>query len=100
MTQTMTLTDEQIMIRDAAADFLAAQCDSATLRKTVDAAFAGKGDGVDAQLWQALGQELGYCGLSLPEAAGGLNLGMTELVLVMEQLGKRLAPVPFFQSSV
>ena len=50
MTQTMTLTDEQIMIRDAAADFLAAQCDSATLRKTVDAAFAGEGDGVDAQL--------------------------------------------------
>ena len=100
MTQTMTLTDEQIMIRDAAADFLAAQCDSATLRKTVDAAFAGEGDGVDAQLWQALGQELGYCGLSLPEAAGGLHLGMTELVLVMEQLGKRLAPVPFFQSSV
>ena len=57
-------------------------------------------DGVDAALWQAFGQELGYCGLAIPEEVGGLNLGMTELSLVMEQLGKRLAPMPFFQSSV
>ena len=100
MSANLQLTDEHIMIRDAAADFLAARCDSIALRKTVDAAFAGQGDGVDAALWQAFGQELGYCGLSMPEEVGGLNLGMTELTLVMEQLGKRLAPVPFFQSSV
>ena len=100
MSADLQLTEEHIMIRDAAADFLAARCDSSTLRKTVDAAFAGQGNGVDASLWQAFGQELGYCGLSLPEEVGGLNLGMTELTLVMEQLGKRLAPIPFFQSSV
>ena len=100
MSAHLQLTDEHIMIRDAAADFLASRCDSIALRKTVDAAFAGQGDGVDAALWQAFGQELGYCGLSLPEEVGGLNLGMTALTLVMEQLGKRLAPMPFFQSSV
>ncbi len=100
MSAQFQLTEDQIMIRDAAADFLASQCDSLTLRKTVDATFAGQANGVDQNLWQALAQELGYCGLSLPEEAGGLALGMTELCLVMEELGKRLAPVPFFQSSV
>lgn len=99
MSADLQLTEEHIMIRDAAADFLAARCDSSTLRKTVDAAFAGQGNGVDASLWQAFGQELGYCGLSLPEEVGGLNLGMTELTLVMEQLGKRLAPIPFSKAA-
>ena len=56
MSADLQLTEEHIMIRDAAADFLAARCDSSTLRKTVDAAFAGQGNGVDASLWQAFGK--------------------------------------------
>jgi acyl-CoA dehydrogenase len=48
----------------------------------------------DRKLWSALA-ESGLLGVGLSEAAGGLGLGMTELALVCEELGKVVAPVPF-----
>ena len=53
--------------------------------------------GLDDALWRDIA-ELGWCGVHLPESAGGLGLGLVELVLLQEQLGRRLACVPFFDS--
>ena len=53
--------------------------------------------GLDDALWRGIA-ELGWCGVHLPESAGGLGLGLVELVLLQEQLGRRLACVPFFDS--
>lgn len=53
--------------------------------------------GLDSELWRGIA-ELGWCGVHLPESAGGLGLGLVELVLLQEQLGRRLACVPFFDS--
>jgi acyl-CoA dehydrogenase len=39
--------------------------------------------------------ELGWVGLAFPEAYGGAGLGFAELVVVLEELGKTLAPEPF-----
>jgi len=47
----------------------------------------------DQDLWRALA-ESGLLGVVLSEAAGGLGLGLVELALVCEQLGKVVAPVP------
>jgi acyl-CoA dehydrogenase len=50
-------------------------------------------DRIDRALWSELAKA-NLVGLALPEAHGGSGLGMTELCLVLEQQGRRLAPVP------
>jgi alkylation response protein AidB-like acyl-CoA dehydrogenase len=90
----LSLSDEQQQIADSAAIFLA----EASAMPAVRAA-SQRADGLDAELWRGIG-ELGWCGVHLPEAAGGLGLGLVELALLQEQLGRRLACAPFFDSVV
>ena len=47
----------------------------------------------DEELWQTLAQQ-GLLGISAPESVGGSGLGFTELCLVLEEQGRRVAPVP------
>ena len=49
--------------------------------------------GIDRTLWHELGQA-GIFSLRLPESDGGVGLGMTEAVLVFEELGHALVPGP------
>lgn len=51
----------------------------------------------DAALWAA-GADMGWTGLTVPEAHGGLGLGHLELALLAEELGRSLAPLPFSSS--
>ncbi|EMD9437471.1 acyl-CoA/acyl-ACP dehydrogenase [Burkholderia cepacia] len=90
----LALTDEQAMIRDAAADVLAERSASADVRRALDL-MAGRDDA----LWAALAGELGWNALALPEAAGGLGLGAVEQAVLMEQLGRRIACVPYFSTA-
>lgn len=90
----LALTDEQAMIRDAAADVLAARSASADVRRAIE-----QSAGRDDTLWAALAGELGWNALSLPEAAGGMGLGALEQTLLMEQLGRRVACVPYFSTA-
>ncbi|MFM0227824.1 acyl-CoA dehydrogenase family protein [Paraburkholderia dipogonis] len=87
----LALSEEQIMIRDAAAEVLTERSASAAVRHAVEHC-AGR----DEALWRTLAGELGWCALTVPEASGGAGLGATELVLMMEQMGRRLACVPYF----
>lgn len=87
----LALSEEQIMIRDAAAEVLAERSASAAVRHAIE-----QQAGRDEALWRTLADELGWCGLTVPEASGGAGLGATELVLMMEQMGRRLACVPYF----
>ncbi len=89
----LTLTDEQRQIAVAVEELLASVSDSAAVRR---AAFAG--DGFDRALWRHVA-EIGACGIHLPESHGGLGLGVTELVLAAEAFGRRLACVPWFEST-
>jgi len=90
----LSLSDEQQQIVDSAAIFLA----EASAMPAVRAA-SQRPDGLDPELWRAIG-ELGWCGVHLPEAVGGLGLGLVELALLQEQLGRCLACAPFFDSVV
>ncbi|MFM0503339.1 acyl-CoA dehydrogenase family protein [Paraburkholderia caffeinilytica] len=87
----LALSEEQSMIRDSAAEVLAERSASAAVRQAIEHT-AGRDDG----LWHTLAGELGWCALTVPEASGGAGLGATELVLLMEQMGRRLACVPYF----
>jgi len=90
------------MIRDAAATFLSEQCDSAALRKAIDSeigADPGIDPSIDPNLWRQIREEMGWCSLTVPEHLDGMGLGQVERVLLMEQLGRRLAPVPYLASA-
>ena len=56
-------------------------------------------DGIARDLWAQLG-ELGITGLMLPEEYGGSGMTLIEGVVVYEELGRSLAPVPHFVSCV
>ncbi|MEM5431510.1 acyl-CoA dehydrogenase family protein [Cupriavidus oxalaticus] len=85
---------EHQMVRDSARDYLAAHSDSAAVRRATEA-----GPAHDDALWQAIAGELGWCGIALPEAVGGAGLGAPGLALLQEQLGQRLACVPFWSTA-
>jgi alkylation response protein AidB-like acyl-CoA dehydrogenase len=53
--------------------------------------------GVEKSLWSAYA-EMGVLGLRVPEARGGLGLGMAEAVLAFEELGRCVAPGPLIWS--
>ncbi|MEV7061550.1 acyl-CoA dehydrogenase family protein [Streptomyces collinus] len=55
--------------------------------------------GIDAELWDTLGRQVGLAGLGLPESAGGIG-GLAEIAAVCEELGRTLAPVPLLSSTV
>lgn len=90
----LVLSDEQQMIRDEATRLLADRASSERVRAVVAAA-----DGFDASLWQSVGGELGWCAMSIPEADGGLGLGSTELILLMEAVGRRVAALPLWSTA-
>lgn len=51
-------------------------------------------------LWRAVAGELGLAGLLVPEAQGGSGASAREAAVVLEELGRFVAPVPFLTSSV
>jgi alkylation response protein AidB-like acyl-CoA dehydrogenase len=55
--------------------------------------------GIAAELWKQLGQ-LDLVGLLLPEEHGGAGMSLLEGVVLYEELGRALAPVPHFVSAV
>ena len=56
-------------------------------------------DGIARDLWQRFG-ELGLCGLMVPESAGGSGMSLMDGVVLYEELGRSLAPLPHFVSCV
>jgi alkylation response protein AidB-like acyl-CoA dehydrogenase len=91
----LSLTEEQQAIRDAARDYLADHAGFERLRAIADGPA-----GWDAELWQGFAKELGFAGLGIAEADGGIGLGAIEQALILEELGRTLAPIPWFESVV
>ncbi len=89
-----SLSDEQIMIRDAAQEYLAESCGSEALRAGMELPH-----GYDSAVWRSIAAELGWCALPVAEAHGGLGLGPVELMLIQEQAGYHLLSAPFFASA-
>ena len=87
------LTEEQQMIRETAAQFLADNCDSAAVRRAM-----ATESGFEPQMWQRIAGEMCWTAIHIPEEYGGLGLGYVELVAVMEQMGRYLLCAPYFSS--
>ena len=86
-------TDEQEMIRDTAAAFLAEVSDSEAIRRAMDTE-----QGYDSDLWSRICGEMYWQAIHIPEAYGGMGLGYVEVVAMMEQMGRYLLCAPFFST--
>ena len=89
------LSDDQRAIQEAARDFLTEAANPDVIRAAVEGT-----TGFDEALWQRLAVDMGFAGLMIPEEFGGLGLGAVEMALVLEETGRVLAPVPFFETAV
>lgn len=87
-------TDEQRLVAQSAEAFLADASSMAAVRRASES-----GDGFDHALWRGIAK-LGWCGVRLPDAVGGLDAGWVALALLQEQMGRHLACVPFLDSVV
>jgi len=84
----LEFTAEQDELRDGVRAMLARECPISLVREIVE-----KGTTPDA-LWNQM-VELGWPALTVPEGAGGLGMGNVELAVVVEELGRVLAPGPY-----
>jgi acyl-CoA dehydrogenase len=89
-----TFTEAQQAVASLGAQIFA---DRATPERVAEV--EASADRVDRDLWAALASA-GLLGIALPEAHGGAGLGLTELCLVLEQQGRRVAPIPLLSSSL
>lgn len=89
-----TFSDDQALLRDAVRDFLTREAPAGYL-----AAMAEDDAGVTPGLWAKLA-ELGWPGLLVPEPSGGLGLGLVDMTVVLEEMGRVPLPGPFFSSAV
>ena len=56
-------------------------------------AWTGDPKDIDRALWKRMA-ELGWTGLTVPEANGGLGLGAVDLIVLLEEMGRSLCPLP------
>lgn len=92
----LVLNQEQEMLRDSALVFLRKNAPVAQLRGLRDSQDA---DGFSRALWRNFA-EMGFTGVLVPEAYGGLGLGNVEAGAIMEAVGRNLSAVPFLSTAV
>jgi len=85
---------EQDMLRETVRGVLASACPLRMVRELEDDPL-----GYSTDLWTQLGK-LDLVGLLLPETHGGSGMTLLEGVVLYEELGRALAPVPHFVSAV
>ncbi|MBL8774779.1 MAG: acyl-CoA/acyl-ACP dehydrogenase [Acidimicrobiales bacterium] len=89
-----TFSDDQEALRGAVRQFLAAESPMSYVRERWES-----DDGVTDEVWRQI-VDLGWTGLLVPEAQGGLGLGLVDLVVVQEEMGRVPFPGPYFSSSI
>jgi alkylation response protein AidB-like acyl-CoA dehydrogenase len=88
-------TEVEDELRASVRSLLSARCDPTAVTRLYD----GDRSVVDG-LWKALSVEIGLAGLLVPEEDGGEGASFREAAVVLEELGRVVAPVPFLTSAV
>jgi alkylation response protein AidB-like acyl-CoA dehydrogenase len=88
------LSESQRILRDNARKFFAAECPMAEVRRIM-----ATGTAHDSALWNKMAEQ-GFTGVCSPEQFNGLGLGIVELAVLLEEMGRALVPGPFFSTVV
>jgi alkylation response protein AidB-like acyl-CoA dehydrogenase len=96
------LTEEQTMLKDMASEWTRDRMPVGGARALYDGSGGGRpgdGPGHDPQRFAEMAA-MGWTGIVIPEAYGGLDFGYASLGLVLEELGRTLAPSPLHSSAL
>ena len=88
-------TDLEVDLRSTLRDLLADHRDVAAMTALYD-----EDRTLVDSLWRTLAADLGLAGLLVPETRGGAGASAREAAVVLEELGRAVAPVPFLTSAV
>jgi alkylation response protein AidB-like acyl-CoA dehydrogenase len=82
-------SEEQALLRDTARKFLESACTTKFVRERMETAEA-----VTPEFWAQLAEQ-GWLGINFAEEEGGSGLGLTDLVVLMEEMGRAVMPGPY-----
>ena len=85
-------TEEQELLRTSARRFLENECPSAFVRQRMAESAAMTED-----FWRKLAEQ-GWFGIFYPEALGGSGLGLVDMTVLMEEMGRAVMPGPYFST--
>ncbi|MBJ19173.1 MAG: acyl-CoA/acyl-ACP dehydrogenase [bacterium] len=94
MSEMFAFDEEQELIARSALDLLDDRCGFEAVRKWMESEA-----GYDADLWRELAG-LGWLGMIIPEEFGGSGMGVTELVSVVESMGRKVFGSPFLANTL
>jgi alkylation response protein AidB-like acyl-CoA dehydrogenase len=95
MNADLLYSDTEEALRDSVRQLLADRCPPEVVMRLYDPSppdFSG--------VWKELAADLGVAGLLIPDELGGAGAGAREAAVVMEEIGRAVAPVPFLSSAV
>src|SRR6266571_4434581 len=87
-------TQEQVMLRNLTREFLTRESTPRAVRTLMEEA-----NGFSDATWHQM-SEMGLPGLAIDTGYGGQGLGMVELALVLDEMGRAAYPGPFFATTV
>ncbi|MEB4212086.1 acyl-CoA dehydrogenase family protein [Mycobacterium sp. 94-17] len=88
-------SDTEEALRAGVRQLFAERCPAESVARAYDAEPQDFSD-----VWHKLAAELGVAGLLVPESLGGAGASVREAAVVMEEIGRAVAPVPFLPSAV
>jgi alkylation response protein AidB-like acyl-CoA dehydrogenase len=88
------LSEEQVMLKTSARDFLEKECPKKLVRQMID-----DERGYSPELWKKMA-DLGWQGLVFPEQYGGVGSSFLDLAVLLEEMGRALVPGPFLSTVV
>ncbi len=86
------LSETQQLFKRSARELFVQECPPARVREMIE-----NGEPYSDELWEKL-VEQGWTGLIFPEEAGGLELGMVEMAVAFEEMGRALVPGAFLST--
>ncbi len=89
----LDFSEEQDMLRNSARQFVSTECTKAKVRELEKSA-----EGYSPEIWRKMA-ELGWFGLMIPDQYSGMGMGLLDLVVVFEEVGRNILPSPFLVSA-
>jgi len=87
-------SEEQELLRDTARKFLDAACTTKFVRERM-----ATPEAMTPEFWSQLAEQ-GWLGISFAEEDGGSGLGLTDLVVLMEEMGRAVMPGPYLATTL
>jgi alkylation response protein AidB-like acyl-CoA dehydrogenase len=88
-------SEEQEELRKIVKQFLNDKSPESEVRRLMDTE-----EGYDDAVWAQMAEQMGLQGLIVPEEFGGSGYSYVELIVVLEEMGRRLLCAPYFSTVV